>query len=70
MTSNLTYPAAVRPGTLLRPAHRAPRRRLLALGLLLGGAGRGGGGGGLALPACHWENEVKGAKGRALDFIT
>ena len=60
-----TYPAAaVRTagaGTLLRPAHRVPRRRLLALGLLLGGAGRGGGGGGLALPAGHLgENERAG----------
>ena len=41
--------------TLLRPAHRVARGRLLALGLLLG-TGRGGGGGGLSLPAGHLDD--------------
>ena len=53
-----THPATVRTAgarTLLRPAHRVARGRLLALGLLLG-TGRGGGGGGLSLPAGHLED--------------
>ena len=52
-----THPATVRTAgarTLLRPAHRVARGRLLALGLLLG-TGRGGGGG-LSLPAGHLDD--------------
>ena len=67
LVGGFTHPATVRTAgarTLLRPAHRVARGRLLALGLLLG-TGRGGGGGGFALTSGHLDDMLmRGCEGK------